>query len=379
MFVIMSVEENKTLGVSVVVATRGRIHLVGKLLQSLQVARSQFHGKQEVIVVDDSLDSEAEQLATLCTQYNAKLLTQGPNVTIKRNYGAEFAQYDILLFLDSDCAATPQLLGEHERYYHNPDIGAVLGLLEFVGPDSWFWKAIQLTPFVMPFNFPKFMEDAPWGPSANLSVRRDVFQAIQGFDETFPQRPGGEDVDLGLRVAKAGYRIRCNPNAVAHHSKETWIPVRTMCHRLFHWGIAECFLMERHPDQVVTTLPRKSLVFTTTAWLMFVLALLTGKWRLVAIFPLWVVTDILLQATLQLLWAGHSLSQLLQQFVAVLLVLVNELGMVRELIRRRRWRYWTSQMLYTPGQMEGEWHFGGSKMWGLFFGIWFLLGLILIP
>lgn len=372
----MSVEENKTLGVSVVVATHGRVHLVGKLLQSLQVARSQFLGEQEVIVVDDSPESEAEQLASLCTQCNAKLLTQGPNVTIKRNYGAKSAQYDILLFLDSDCVATPQLLGEHERYYHNPEVGAVLGLLEFVGPDSWFWKAIQLTPFVMPFDFPKFMEDAPWGPSANLSVRKDVFQAVQGFDETFPQRPGGEDADLGLRIVKAGYRIRCNPTAVVYHTKETWIPVRAMCRRLFHWGIAECYLMERHSDRVVTTLPRKSLVFVITACLMFILALLTGKWWFAAIFPLWVVIDVLLQATLQLLWAGRSLSQLPQQFVAVLLVLVNELGMVRELIRGRRWRYWTSQMLYTPGQMEGEWHFGGSKMWASFVSIWILILMV---
>jgi hypothetical protein len=52
--------------------------------------------------------------------------------------------------------------------------------------------------------------------------------------------------------------------------------------------------------------------------------------------------------------------------------------MVKELIHRRRWRYWTLQMLYTPGQMEGEWHFGGSKMWGVFFGLCFLLALVLI-
>lgn len=374
----MSIEENTTLGVSVVIATRGRVRLVEELLQSLQSARTQFHGKQEVIVIDDSPEGESEQIASLCTQYDARLLIRGPKVTVKRNYGAKFAQYEILLFLDSDCVATPQLLINHERHYHSPEVGAVLGLLEFVGPDSWFWQAIRLTPFIMPFEFPKLMQDAPWGPSANLSVRRDVFQAIQGFDETFPQRPGGEDVDLGLRITKTGHRIRCAPDAVSYHSKETWVPVGAMCRRLFHWGIAECYLMERHPDRVVTTLPRKSLVYMVTTWLVFGVALLTGRWQLLAILPLWAVADILVQAVLQLLWARRSFSHLHQQFVAILLVLVNELGMVKELIRRRQWRYWTSQMLYTYGQMEGEWHFGGSKMWGLFFSIWILLGAFLI-
>jgi len=374
----MNSKENKLLGISIVIATRGRVRLVESLLQSLQVARSQFEGKHEVIVVDDSPESDSQELATLCEQYQATFVTCGPNVTLKRNHGAGLAQFDILLFLDSDCVATPQLLCEHEKYYHNPDIGSVLGLLEFVGPDSWFWKAIQLTPYVMPFDFPKFMKDAPWGPSANLSVRREIFQNVGGFDETFPARPGGEDVDLGLRMNKAEYRIRCNSDAVVYHSKETWIPLGSMCRRLLDWGIAECYLMERHPDRIVTTLPRKSLIYLTTIALTCTLALLTGKRELTFILPVWIMTDLFLQSILQLAWAGRSLKQLPQQFVALLLVFVNELGIVGGLIRRRQWRYWTSQMLYTPGQMEGEWHFGGSKMWGLFLGIWFLLGLVLL-
>lgn len=374
----MTIEENKMFDISVVIATRGRVHLVEKLLQSLQVAYSQFDGKYEIIIVDDSSENDARQLATICTKYNAFMLTYGPKVTAKRNYGAELAKHEIILFLDSDCVATPQLFCEHERCYHDAKVGAVLGLLEFVGPDTGFWKAIQLTPFVMPFDFPRLMGDAPWGPTANLSVKKSVFHETRGFDDTFPQKPGGEDVDFGLRVVKAGYRIQCSARALVYHTKETWIPVKPMYQRLYHWGIAECYLMDRHPDLLVPALPRKSLLYVITACLMLAMALLSGKWWLAAVFPLWVTADLFIQTTLQILWAGRSLKTLLTQFVALLLVMTNELGMVSEIVRHRRWRYLTLQMLYTPSQMEGEWYYGGSKMWANFVSILILMVLVLL-
>lgn len=70
---------------------------------------------------------------------------------------------------------------------------------------------------------------------------------------------------------------------------------------------------------------------------------------------------------------GFDLSTAIEATGKRIYFALNAEYMVRELIRRRRWRYWTSQMLYTPGQMEGEWHFGGSKMWASFVSIWILI------
>jgi N-acetylglucosaminyl-diphospho-decaprenol L-rhamnosyltransferase len=58
--------------------------------------------------------------------------------------------------------------------------------------------------------------DAGWLSGACLLVRRDVFEKLGGFD------PGYfmyfEDVDLGYRIGKAGYRNVYAPSAVAVHS-----------------------------------------------------------------------------------------------------------------------------------------------------------------
>lgn len=49
----------------------------------------------------------------------------------------------------------------------------------------------------------------------NVLIRKDVFQKLQGFDESFFMYY--EDADLALRMRRMGYKIMYEPKAVAHH------------------------------------------------------------------------------------------------------------------------------------------------------------------
>jgi len=57
--------------------------------------------------------------------------------------------------------------------------------------------------------------DAGWLSGACLLVRRDVFDELGGFDEGYFMY--FEDVDLGYRLGKAGYRNRYYPGAAVTH------------------------------------------------------------------------------------------------------------------------------------------------------------------
>jgi N-acetylglucosaminyl-diphospho-decaprenol L-rhamnosyltransferase len=60
------------------------------------------------------------------------------------------------------------------------------------------------------------IRDAGWLSGACLLVRRDAFEAIHGFDSGYFMY--FEDVDLGYRLTKAGFRNVYDPNAAVTHT-----------------------------------------------------------------------------------------------------------------------------------------------------------------
>jgi GT2 family glycosyltransferase len=55
----------------------------------------------------------------------------------------------------------------------------------------------------------------PWAVAAFLLVRREAWDQVGGFDEE--QWMYAEDLDLGWRLARAGWKTRYEPGALVHH------------------------------------------------------------------------------------------------------------------------------------------------------------------
>lgn len=70
-----------------------------------------------------------------------------------------------------------------------------------------------------PYEHPKFYDpltgETSWSSGAAFVIRREVFELIGGFDESFFMY--AEDVDLSWRVRTAGYQLRYVPKAVIRH------------------------------------------------------------------------------------------------------------------------------------------------------------------
>ncbi len=340
-------------GISIVIATKGRVKLLEELLASVQEARKKFKGPTEVLLIDDSCKEDVVFIESMCSEYGTRRIQFGPSVPEKRNVGVREAQYDIILFLDSDCIATPDLLNEHYKLYTDEKVGGVAGYLEFVGEDTWFWQAVNKTPFTVCFSFPKWMDTVPWTPTANCSMRKKVFEEINGFDRSFPDKPGGEDVDLGLRMIKAGYIFKCTSDGLVYHSKKTWVPVKAMFRRLWYYGSANYYLTNKHPDYVMDIMPRKTYLYMTGIIAVLTVSLITLNPWILLMIPVWFCADIMLSAAFINKYASYKGTTFLKQCVVQLLILDNELGYVWSCLKKGKPNYINKDVVYFDGQMDG--------------------------
>jgi len=322
-------------GISVVVPTRGRVRLLERLLCSLDKARSQFEYPVEILIVDDSPAPARQEIERLCRDYQAEYLPGTSSVREKRNLGIRESRYAIILFVDSDCEVTPSLFDEHIKEYreNNLTIGGVVGVTEFVGEDSWMWGVIERTQFLNAFSFARRMEFALWATCSNTSYRKDILEELGGFETDWPMKLGADDVDLGIRLGKAGYRLRCNSDAIVFHTRETWNSFSAVWKRAFRWGRLDVHLYyRRHKDRVKTLLPGfRNLLILLSLVSVLEAAISLSPWPLLS--PLaWILLVLVFRAMLTLVWERKGIGDFWQELVADVLGIAFELGTLFESI-----------------------------------------------
>lgn len=170
----------------------------------------------EVIVVDNgSVDGTCE----LVKQYPVILTScaiKGPSAA--RNHGAKHASGDIFLFMDSDCLADTSLISEHVQGHmkaeHQSTGVAVIGG-SITGEITNFWSLCD-DFCCWNASHPKLKGRYAFSywPTANISIRRNVFEELGGFNQ---ELFSAEDVEFGLRVKKSGSKIYFEPAAKVRH------------------------------------------------------------------------------------------------------------------------------------------------------------------
>lgn len=244
-------------GISVIIPSWNRAKILTRMLESLAGERARFDGNSEVIVVDSSEGEEQSLIIAACEQYDAYYVEGPQSVRKKRNIGAREANFELLLFLDSDIVATPGLFQAHVEAYEGHDyVGAVQGLTEFVGDGGFWWKVAEKSGLIDSFSNARKYPFQSWSITNNLSVRRDVFFKIGCFWENFPFKLGGDDLEMSYRIAYAGYMIASAPDAIVLHTKETWDNASALLDRTKRWGTMESLICDLHPELYKVVMPK---------------------------------------------------------------------------------------------------------------------------
>lgn len=237
--------------ISVVVPTFQRRALVVALIEAL--GRQEYHQPFEaIVVVDGSTDGTVAALERLVPAFPLRVIAQ-PNrgLARARNRGAAAAAGEILLFLDDDMEPAPGLLAEHDRS-HREGAGVVSGAIP-LHPDSpanllaegvGSWAEGLGRRRAQAGYVPRFDEIV----NGHLSLRRDIFTQLGGFDERFTAAGsyGAEDLDFGYRVIAGGYRVAYNPRAIAR--QRYVVDAATHLRQYRQAGRADVALVRKHPE-----------------------------------------------------------------------------------------------------------------------------------
>lgn len=214
--------------ISIIIPVRDRVDLLARCLDSLTKQTS--YAPYEIVIVDN--DSETDEARAYLSSLKHRVLHfSGPfNFSAINNFAVEQTDSPWLLFLNNDTEVIENdwltIMAEHVQ---RPEVGAVGPRLLYPDDTVQHGGIVVGVGGIAEHAFRGFPAEAP-GVCRQLQVtrnysavtgaclltRRDVFNKVRGFDEerlpvTF------SDVDLCLKIRRAGYLIVYTPFAKLYH------------------------------------------------------------------------------------------------------------------------------------------------------------------
>jgi glycosyltransferase involved in cell wall biosynthesis len=152
-----------------------------------------------------------------------------------RNRGAALASGDVVLFVDSDVIVHPNAISRVRQVLRSdPVLTAVFGAYdaepEAPGAVSGFRNLLS-----------HHVHTHAAGPSISFwaglgAIRREEFLRVGGFDDRRYPHPAIEDIELGMRLTRAGHRIVLDPRIRGTHLKH-WTLRRMVVTDFWYRGV----------------------------------------------------------------------------------------------------------------------------------------------
>lgn len=240
-----------------------------------------------ILLPDAELPSDSLKKNSL----SIKIEPTGPvSPAIKRDKGAELARGELLAMIDDDAFPASDWLEKILPYFNNPTITAVGGP-QITPPDDGFQQQVSGAMFLSPLNgntvfrywpgpVPFYIDD--W-PSVNLTVRRDDFLKVGGFDNSYWP---GEDTKLCLDLSRLPNRkmIYAPEAKVFHHRRAGFLK---HLKQVGNYGLHRGFFAKRFTQTSLRLsyfTPSGFFLFVILGWIMLYIPLLSTLYK-----PLWLL------------------------------------------------------------------------------------------
>ena len=243
----------KKVYLSVIIPAYNASVAVTRLLSSLRKSR---YKDFEVIIGDDASE---EPIGLVCQDVISRSKFPITIVRLKknhgpagaRNYAAQKAKGNVIVFLDADVEVYPDTLSKIAGYFKSDDdLTALTGV----------WDKEQRTNRF----FPQFKALRDWSYWTNerdrdgyyylfstriAALRRKVFERLGGFNVAFRQM---EDVEITYRIARRYAIIFASDVKVHHEFEELWPVAKKYFWRSVYWS--KLWRARKKFDPVATTM-----------------------------------------------------------------------------------------------------------------------------
>lgn len=167
----------------------------------------------EILVADDASSDAPEQV---CAEFGARCLHRPRGGSYAaRNAALREAGGAVLAFTDADCRPDAYWLERGlARLEQDPAIGVLAGPVRLFCADPDSPTVAERYELATAFPQRAYAEEGHWGATANLFVRRAVFESVGDFDGTLLS---GGDKEWGQRAHRNGVRVAFVADAVVDH------------------------------------------------------------------------------------------------------------------------------------------------------------------
>ena len=180
----------------------------------------------EVLIVDNNPQPVLSPQPGIVLLHEPK-----PGAYSARNAGIRRASADILAFIDSDCVPARDWAFELLKCFdRDPGCAVVAGAIQPTFRNPKHISVVEAYDSCVHMRQQEYAERFHFGATANLIVRRSIFQKVELFDERLFS---GGDREWGERAWQLEYRVQYHAQVIVFHSaRHTLSAVFTKARRL---------------------------------------------------------------------------------------------------------------------------------------------------
>ena len=224
---------------SIIVPTYNRRETIKETLRHLVHIGELSSFKHEIIVVNDG-EVELSDLENNYDGLNVKVVAnKRKGAAAARNFGASLAIYDLLLFIDDDILPAEDSIKQIIEFHKDNQNSLFSGTWTY---SPQVLESLEKTPFgrfkikndyicmggVRKEQIAQNLYESESLASFCLSMRKEVFEYIGGFNENFPFA-GCEDQEFSIKASTLGVKLKYSTTVKTFHNeldrvdKEKWL------------------------------------------------------------------------------------------------------------------------------------------------------------